>query len=281
MNLIHEHILEQPSVHMDETVVQVLKEPDKPPQSNSYMWVLLCAKIKPAVIFRYDPRRSAAVATELLRDYRGHLMADGYEGYRHACEKNGILRGGCWVHARRKFIEAQAVQPKGKAGKADVALSLIQQLYRIEKIAQDWDAQARFQIRQAESLPIIEKLEAWLKKSLPSVLPGSAIGKALSYLHNQWDHMIVFLQDGSFPIDNNLAENAIRPFVIGRKNWLFSTSQRGAEASANLYSLVESAKLNNIEPYAYLCKVFADLPNATSIEDIEILLPWNVKGGVG
>jgi transposase len=134
INLIHEHILEQPSVHMDETVVQVLKEPDKPPQSKSYMWVLLCATEKPAVIFHYDPGRGAAVATHLLRDYQGHLMADAYEGYSPVCEKNSILRGGCLVHARRKFMEAKEVQPKGKTGKADVALSLIQQLYRIEKM---------------------------------------------------------------------------------------------------------------------------------------------------
>jgi transposase len=281
INLLHEHILEQSSVHMDETGVQVLKEPDKPPQSKSYMWVLLCATEKPAVIFHYDPGRGAAVATHLLRDYKGHLMADAYEGYSPACEKNSILRGGCLVHARRKFMEAKDVQPKGKTGKADEALSLIAKLYRIEKIAKDWNPQARFQIRQEQSLPIIEKLEAWLKKSLPGILPGSTIGKALGYLHNQWSHLIVYLQDGRYPIDNNPAENAIRPFVIGRKNWMFSTSQCGAEASANLYSLVESAKLNGIEPYAYLRKVFADLPNANSLEDIERLLPWNVKGVVG
>lgn len=281
INLIHEHILDQPSVHMDETVVQVLKEPDKPPQSNSYMWVLLCATQKPAVIFHYDPSRSAAVATHLLRDYKGHLMADAYEGYSPACEKNSILRGGCWVHARRKFMEARAVQPKGKTGKADEALALIAKLYRVESIAKGRDAQARFKIRQAESAPIIDKLAAWLKKSLPCVLPESAIGKALRYLHNQWSHMIVFLQDGRYPIDNNPAENAIRPFVIGRKNWMFSTSQCGAQASANLYSLVESAKLNGIEPYAYLRKAFTELPNASSLEDIEKLLPWNVQGALG
>lgn len=280
INLIHEHILQQWAVHMDETPMQVLKEPDKPPQSKSYMWVLLCATEKPAVIFHYSPTRSGDVAKALLRDYSGHLMADAYSGYDAVCEENKIIRGGCLVHARRKFTEAKAVQPKGKAGKADEALSLIGKLYRIEAVAKDWSDDARLQIRQKESKPIIDKLKIWLDKSLSGVLPESAIGKALGYLHNQWASFIVFLQDGGYPIDNNPAENAIRPFVIGRKAWLFATSQRGAQASANLYSLTESAKLNDIEPYAYLQRVFTDLPNATCLEDIEKLLPWNVKGVV-
>jgi transposase len=280
INLIHEHILNQPVVHMDETPIQVLQEPDKPPQSKSYMWVLLCSTEKPAVLFHYSPTRSGDVAKTLLRNYSGHLMADAYGGYNSVCEENKIIRGGCLVHARRKFTEAKAVQPKGKTGKADEALSLIGKLYRIEAIAKDWNDDARLQIRQKESKPIIGKLKIWLDKSLSGILPESAIGKALRYLHNQWASFIVFLQDGRYPIDNNPAENAIRPFVIGRKNWLFATSQRGASASANLYSLVESAKLNGVEPYAYLHRVFTGLPNATCLEDIEKLLPWNVKSAV-
>lgn len=280
INLIHEHILEQPAIHMDETLIQVLKEPDKPPQSKSYMWVLLCAKAKPAVMFHYAPSRGGDIAKSLLRDFSGHLMADAYDGYNAVCAENKIIRGGCLVHARRKFSEAKDVQSKGKTGKADEALSLIGKLYQIEKKAQHCVDNARLLIRLQESQPIIDKLKKWLEKSLPSVLPESAIGKALRYLHNQWSHFIVFLQDGSYPIDNNPAENAIRPFVIGRKGWLFATSQRGAHASANLYTLVESAKLNDIEPFAYLRWIFSELPNATCLEDIEKLLPWHFKDGV-
>jgi transposase len=281
INLIHEHILVQLVIYMDETGIQVLKEPGKSPQSKSYMWVLLTLREKPAVIFHYAPSRSGDVAKELLRDFSGYLMTDAYDGYNAACVQNNIIRGGCLVHARRKFSEAKDLQTKGKSGKADEALSLIGKLYLIEQKAASWDDDARLLIRQQESRPIIDKLKKWLEKSLPVILPESAIGKALRYLHNHWSRFIIFLEDGSYPIDNNPAENAIRPFVIGRKGWLFATSQLGAKASANLYSLVESAKLNGIEPYAYLNLVFTELPNATCLEDIEKLLPWNVKSVLG
>jgi transposase len=275
INLIHEKILEQDFLHMDETVVQVLSEPNKTAQSNSYMWVLRSTlPTASAVLFRYEPTRSGDAAKELLHNFSGALMVDGYEGYNATCIKNGITRLGCWAHARRKFIEAQQAQPKGKTGKADQALAYIQQLYRVEQSIKDQNADEKYQARQQQSQAILDKLKHWLDKSLSQVPPKTALGKALYYLDSQWPRLINYVQCGDYPIDNNAAENAIRPFVIGRKNWLFSTSQQGATASANLYGLIETAKVNGLKPYAYLKRVFTGLPNATTLKQIEDLLPW-------
>ena len=203
-------------------------------------------------------------------------MADGYSGYNAVCNKNSITRLGCWAHARRKFIEAQKLQPKGKTGKADQGLAFIQSLYRIEQTLKDKTTEEKSIIRQQQSQLILDKLSAWLEKSLPQTPPQSPIGKALYYLHNQWAHLINYVFDGDYPIDNNAAENAIRPFIIGRKNWLFSASQKGAVSSANLYSVIETAKANGLEPYAYLKRIFTELPNAKTPEQIENLLPWSL-----
>ncbi|MDZ7925346.1 MAG: IS66 family transposase [Marinagarivorans sp.] len=276
VNLIHDKVLEQKYLHMDETIVQVLNEPGKAAQSQSYMWVLrstlpTCS----AVLFQYEPTRSGSVPSLLLRDFSGALMADGYTGYNAVCTNNGITRLGCWAHARRKFIEAQKVQPKGKTGKADQGLAYIQSLYRIEQTLSDKTENEKYGARQQQSQPILDKLKDWLEKSLPKTPPQTPIGKALTYLHNQWPHLIRYVCDGDYPLDNNAAENAIRPFVIGRKNWLFSASQKGATASANLYSIIETAKTNGLEPYAYLKRIFTELPNAKTLGQIESLLPWN------
>ena len=278
INLIHEKILEQNFLHMDETVVQVLSEPNKTAQSNSYMWVLRSTlPTASAVLFRYEPTRSGDAAKELLHNFSGALMVDGYEGYNATCIKNGITRLGCWAHARRRFIESQKTQPKGKTGKADQALAYIQQLYRVEQSIKDQNADEKYQARQQQSKAILDKLKHWLDKSLSQVPPKTALGKALYYLDSQWPRLISYVQCGDYPIDNNAAENAIRPFVIGRKNWLFSASQHGATASANLYGLIETAKANGLEPYAYLKRVFTELPNATTLEQIENLLPWHLE----
>ena len=283
INCIQDKLLEQPVLHMDETPVQVLNEPDKTAQSKSYMWVLSSAKAsnQPAVLFHYSPSRSGEIPKQQLADYQGALMVDGYEGYQAVCTQQKLTRLGCWAHARRKFMDAKRQQPKGKVGKADQALALIQTLYAIEKTARDKTTVERYASRQSQSTIIIDKLKQWMDKTLANTPPKSDIGKAVRYLHNQWPRLIRYVDDGKYPIDNNRAENSIRPFVIGRKNWLFSNSQKGATASANLYSLIETAKLNGIEPYAYLKKVFTDLPNVETVEQVEALLPWGCKDVVG
>lgn len=276
INLLHDHLWDRPIIHMDETTTQVLKEPGKRAQSKSYLWLMASFTHQPIILFHYHPSRSQHVPLTLLDASVNTLMVDGYEGYQKACEEYGIKRLGCWAHGRRYFVEAKTIQPKGKTGKADQALAWIQQLYLIEKRIKNDPPDQRYQIRQQQAKPIIDKMETWLQKSLLHVPPKTALGKALQYLHNQWERLVGYLDDGSYPMDNNLAENAIRPFAVGRKNWMFSNSQAGAKASANLYSLIQTAKTNGLNPYEYLKQVFKELPNASNVETIEALLPWNL-----
>lgn len=282
INLLQDKLLEQAVLHMDETPVQVLNEPNRTAQRQSYMWVLASTHrhSTPVVLFHYADTRSGDIPKQQLAGYRGALMVDGYEGYQAVCEQQQLTRLGCWAHARRKFIEAQRQQPKGKTGKADQALAFIQKLYAIEQRSKERPPDERRQRRQTQAQPIIDKLYQWLQKSLPTTPPKSTLGKALAYLHNQWPRLTGYLDDGHYPLDNNRAENAIRPFVIGRKNWLFSASVKGAKASANLYSLIETAKANGLEPYGYLKQVFTDLPNAETLEEIERLLPWRAMNNI-
>lgn len=282
INLLRDKLMEAPVIHCDETTVQVLKEPGKTAQSKSYMWVQVgSANNQWVTLFDYDPSRSGSVPERLLVGYQGYLQTDGYEGYAAMGRQEGVINQGCWAHARRKFdeaIKAQGKPQKGKpvkAGKAQMGLSYIQKLYRIEKQIADQPPDKKLEIRQQQSQKVLTDLKKWLGKSLPQVPPKSALGKALHYLHNQWDKLVRYCDAGYLRMDNNLAENAIRPFVVGRKNWLFSNSQAGARSSANLYSLIETAKANGMEPYAYMRRVLIELPAAESVESIEKLLPWN------
>lgn len=277
-NLLRERLLSHDVLFMDETTVQVLKEPGKTAQSQSYMWVQSGGlPDEPIVLFDYDPSRSGAVPKRLLGDYDGHLMTDGYDGYNAVVAANGITHLACWAHARRKFVEAQKAQPKGKSGSADVAVKMIGALYGVERDLQSvTDPVERKQWRDERSAPILCELRAWLDKQLPRVPPKTALGNAVAYLNACWPKLVRYLERGDLPIDNNRAENAIRPFVIGRKNWLFSDTPAGAQASARIYGLIETAKANGHEPHAWLRHVLAELPKAKNVEDIEALLPWNL-----
>ena len=164
--------------------------------------------------------------------------------------------------------------PPPKMRRTLKALGYIQRLFAIEHRIRDQAPEARWRVRQRESAPVLEEFRDWLDTVLPTVVPGSALGKAIAYTDAQWPKLIRFLQDGRLELHNNRAENAIRPFVVGRKNWLFSDSVDGAKASANLYSLIETAKANGHEPYAYLRRVFTELPAAICLADIEALLPF-------
>jgi len=282
INRILDTLQQQPVLHMDETPVQVLEEPGRKAQNKSYMWVIssLQQSSQPGVLFHYSPTRNGDTPKLKLNDFSGALMVDGYEGYQAACNEGQLTRLGCWAHARRKFTDAKKQQVKGKTGRADQVLSLIQQLYRVEKESEDYTVDQRYEIRQKQSKAILSKLRKWLDKAIANTPPKTAIGKAVQYLQNQWPRLTGYVEDGCYPIDNNRAENSIRPFVIGRKNWLFSASQKGAKSSANLYSIIETAKANGLEPYSYLKLLFTQLPSAETLEDIDALLPWNCKGVV-
>ena len=276
-NVMRDSLFDGRFIHMDETVVQVLKEKDKSPTSNSYMWVGVGGPPgKPVVIYDYDPSRSGAVPARLLQGYQGYLMTDGYEGYNKLVSAGGIIHLVCWAHVRRKFVEATRVQPKGKKGLADEAVSLIGRLYGIERKYKDATDDERYLARQSASMPVLAELRAWLEKALPAVVPKSALGMALSYMQSYWDKLVRYTEAGDLPIDNNRCENAIRPFVIGRKAWLFSDTPAGANASAIIYSIVETAKANGLDPYVWLRRIMRDLPAARTVEEIEALLPWNL-----
>ena len=276
INQLQQHLMSSPLLFMDETRVQVLNEPGKTPQSNSYMWVQRGGPPDKSIVrFHYDPGRSTATAKRLLEGFAGALMSDGYKPYREVARENNLTHLCCWAHSRRKFIEAQKAQPKGKTGKADMAISLIAKLYAVEKQTKNSDAATRHRIRQGVSVPVLNAFHQWLLKTQRQVPPKTVLGKAVNYTLEYWPELSRYTANGEWPIDNNLAENAIRPFVIGRKAWLFSNSQRGATASANLYSLIETAKANGKEPYSYLSWLFEKLPDA-DLQNIETLMPWNM-----
>jgi len=277
-NLIRDVLLDSSLIHMDETVVQVLKEPGKAPTSNSYMWVQTGGPPdKQVVLYDYDPSRSAKVPTRLLEGYQGYLMTDGYDGYNEIARTPGIERLACWAHVRRRFVDAVRVQPKGKRGKADEAVSLIGKLYRIEREQKEAAPEVRHLARQQGSVPILAELHAWMLTNTPLVTPKSALGTALAYMGHLWPQLTRYTERGDLPIDNNAAENKIRPFVVGRKAWLFSDTPAGAHASAVIYSLVQTAKANGLEPYSWLRRVLRDLPAAKTVEAVEALLPWNLR----
>ena len=284
MNLMREHQHTGSVIMADETRIQVLKEPDKPVTSDKFMWVTLGGPPgEKSILFEYDPSRSGEVPLRLLDGFTGYLQTDGYTGYNAVCAKNGNTQLGCWDHARRKFKDAQDAQPKPKKGKAkkitkaDRILSHINRLYLIERQIKERSVFEKHQQRQLRSLPVLNKLKLYLENNQHKVPKDSLTGKAMTYLSNQWEKLNVYCSNGELNISNILAENAIRPFVIGRKAWLFSDTPAGARASATHYSLIETAKANGLEPYAYLKQVLTALPYAESVEDIEALLPWNIK----
>lgn len=262
-------------LQMDETPVQVLKEPGKTAQSKSYLWVQRGGPPgQPVVLFDYDPGRGAAVPQRLLAGFTGTLQTDGYDGYNAVVRDLGLTHQGCLAHARRKFDEAIKAQGRHRRpGLAEEGLKQIQQLYVVEKAVRTASPEVRQAVRAEHARPLWTALRLWLESARPEVPPQMALGKALAYLHGEWDKLVVYLEDGRLEIDNNRCENAIRPFVLGKKNWLFSDSVRGVKASANLYSLIETAKACGLEPYVYLRRVFTELPQAQTVEALEALLP--------
>ena len=284
MNLLREEQNHATYLQADETRIQVLKEEGKTAQSDKWMWVTRGGPPgRPSVLFEYDPSRAGSVPVRLLDGFSGVLQADGYSGYSQVCKQSGLTRIGCWDHARRKFIEATQAAPsvaKGKskpgASKADVALGYIGKLYAIEREQKERSDAERYQTRQTRSMPLLAELKTWLENNVGKVMKGSLTRKAMEYTLGQWPHLVGYCVRGDLHISNILAENAIRPFAVGRKAWLFADSAQGAKASATCYSLLETAKANDLEPSAYINYVLAQIGEADSLEKLEALLPWNV-----
>ncbi|MDD5323333.1 MAG: IS66 family transposase [Methylococcales bacterium] len=285
INLLREQLLEADLIQGDETVVQVLKEPGRAAQSKSYLWAQITEAGPPIRLFSYTPGRSGQHAHSLYDGIKpgAVLMSDGYEVYNNLTAAKGVTHLGCWAHARRYFVEAEAVLPKNARGPEQPAtqfIAAIGQLYAVETQAKNLSPQQRGQLRQEQSRPVLASIEALLTQHLHAVIPKSLLGKALHYLSTQWPKLTRFVENGAWPIDNNLCENAIRPFVVGRRNWLFCDTIAGARASANLYSLIETCKANSIDPYTYLVDLFKKIPLAKNAEDFEVLLPWNLSPSV-
>jgi transposase len=267
-------LLSQPVIHADETPLKVIKAE----RSSSYMWVYCCGSdvgrsqgMKNIVLYDYHNSRAATCVVDYLDGYDGYLQVDGYAAY----GKTEAILAGCMAHARRKFIDAKTVQGKNKTGKADVALNLIGKLYGIEASLKGKTTEEKYLARQEKSQVIIDKLTSWVIDNRDKVPPKTKLGEAMTYWSNQAHKLTTYLKDGRINIDNNRAERAVKPFVIGRKNWLFSNTPRGATASAILYSIIETARANGLLVDNYLQTCLEEL--AKKPETLSHLLPWNFK----
>lgn len=283
MELHRREIRSGPSINADETTVQVLDEPGRDPTQKSYMWVFRGGTEEhPVLEFVYHPTRDRAFAREYLSGYKGYVQTDGYVAYDFLDQQEGVTHLGCWAHVRRKFAEvikaAGNLRSKKKTGLAEEAIAMIGALYRLESLAREKELgpEEIFQLRQGQAKPLVNQFHDWLDKHQRAVPPKSLLGKAFNYAVGQWQRLEAYLQDGRLRMDNNLAENAIRPFVVGRKNWLFSGNAAGAKASGIIYSLIETAKANGLEPYWYLRHLYEKLPLAKNEEDLRALLPSGI-----
>lgn len=277
--LMRAQILSGSVVQMDETTVQVMNEEEKSNTSKSYMWLARGGPPdKKVVDYEYHRSRGSDYAKNYLKEFSGYLQTDGYVGYETALKnRNDIVHVGCMAHIRRKFFEAG--KSSKKAGSAHEAVSKIAKFYRIEKELRSLDLSDEEFIseRKARIAPVAKDFKAWLDKKALSIRPTSATGQAVSYALSQWDKIMKYIEHPHLTPDNNSSENAIRPFVLGRKNWLFSGSPHGAESSCFMFSLIETARQNGLNPYGYLVHVFTRAPEIALSGKWEELLPWNIK----
>ena len=275
---LHRELLKRDVLHADETTLQVLHEPGKKPQTDSYMWLYRTSgdTDKPIVLYEYQPGRGAKHPKKFLSGYKGYLHTDGYVGYHDLGEDITVV--GCWAHARRKFDEAVKSLPKGKVKGSSASQGLIycNLLFGIEQEIADKSPEERYKERLEQAKPILDAMFAWANTR--SAAPKSALGKAFHYLKEQWPYLTNYLKDGRLEISNNLAERSIKPFVIDRKNFLFANTPKGATGSAIMFSLIQTAIENGLDPYKYLTWLLKQAKDAdlTDAQVVQNLLPWNV-----
>lgn len=277
-NRLHEELVKQRYLHADETTLQVLHESGRAAETKSYMWLYRSGRDGPQIIlYDYQQTRAKEHPRRFLNGFKGYLHVDGYAGYN---EIPDVTLVGCWAHARRKFDEALKALPANKRTvpvAAKEGLEYCNRLFAIERKFKDATPEQRYEGRLAQSRPVLDAFLAWLEEQDAKVLPKSVLGEAVAYCINQWSKLKAFLQDGRLEIDNNRSERSIKPFVIGRKNFLFANTPRGATASAITYSIVETAKENGLNPFAYLEYLFEQLPSVDmdNSDALEALLPWS------
>lgn len=274
---LQKELLKREIIHCDETPVQVLKEEGKKPQTKSYMWLYRTGNDgkTPIILYDYQSSRSGDNAASYLRDFKGYVHSDGYSGYN---KLDGITRCGCWAHLRRKFVEAIPDKKAADAPltSAEIGRDYCNRLFKVEESLKDLTPEERFCKRLELEKPILEAFWCWLESL--NVLKGSALGKAVTYAMNQRPFMENYLLDGRCALSNNAAENAIRPFTVGRKNWLFADTPKGASASAAVYSLIETAKANGLNVFAYLQHLLLYMPDIdwqNHPEELDDLMPWS------
>ncbi len=275
IKLLHHEIIDYDVAFADETPLQVLKQPGKTAKQKSYMWVFSGGPPdKQSIIYHYASTRSSTVPLHFFDEYAGYLHADGYAGYLPLIATKPIKIVACMAHMRRKFYAI--VQTSETEGLAHQAMKFITPLYTLEKQLKEVNASSDTikQQRHEKAKPIMDEMLLWLQTQSTRTPPKSPIGEAIGYALKQWRHFTNYLNDGRLEIDNNRSERAVKPFVIGRKHWLFAGNHHGAIAGANLMSLIETAKVHGLNPYDYLRYVFTHLPNAHSLEQLEGLLPW-------
>lgn len=271
-------LLQRDILHADETPFQILREEGRSPTAKSYLWLYRTGREQPAIVlYEYQPSRKGEHPRNFLSGFTGYLQVDGYSGYHKVADVTLI---GCWAHARRKFSDTlKALPESAKFAKvtATEGLNFCNQLFAIERKLKDLSGEQRYKFRLEHSKPVLEAFSVWLHHQVPKVLPKSALGQAISYCRKQWDKLEGFLKDGRLELDNNRAERSIKPFVIGRRNWLFANTPKGAKASAIIYSVVETAKENGLQPFQYLKYLFEKLPNidTSDLELLDQLLPWS------
>ena len=276
-NQLHKELLTRGVLHADETTLQVLHEPGKRPQSKSYMWLYRTSGDagRPIVLYEYQPDRKKAHPKEFLAGFRGYLHTDGYSGYHDLPESITVV--GCWAHVRRKFDEAMKSLPKEKAKNSSAAqgLAYCNFLFKIEEGLADLSPEERYDRRWEQAKPVLDAMLAWANTR--TAAPKSALGKALTYLKEQWPYLLNYLRDGRLELSNNRAERSIKPFVIDRKNFLFANTPSGATSSAVIFSLIQTAMENGLDPYRYLSWLMSTAAemDLSQPENVLLLLPWN------
>lgn len=270
-------LLTQAILHADETTLEVLCEPGRPAQTDSYMWLYRTSGSTnhPVVLYDYQEGRSGKFAKAYLEGFSGYLQTDGWHGY-HKLEEAGVTLCGCWSHSRRKFNEALVgTVSKHPDSKEAIGFTYCNKLFDVEKKAEQLTPEERHELRQKEARPILEEFYKWIETCWDdNTLPQSLLGKALTYAQNQKKYLTAYLADGRIEISNNRAERSIKPFVIGRKNWLFCNTPGGAKSSAAVYSLLQTAVENELNPQAYMEYIFKQIQLQDELY-VEKLLPWS------
>jgi hypothetical protein len=268
-------LVKEEVIHADETTLTVLKTKDKPTPKKAYMWLYRTSKCsdKNIVLYDYKPNRKIENAENFLKGFKGYIHADGYPGYHKLGDNFRVV--GCFAHCRRKFAEAVETLKKEDRENSNAAkgLEFCNELYEIEKEIADLSYDEKLKVRQEKSKEVLDAFLCWAETI--NAAPKSKLGTAINYLKNNEKYLRRYMEDGRLEIDNNRAERSIKPFVMGRKNFLFANTESGARGSAVMYSIIETAKENSLDPYKYLTYIFTKAPNLKEKESIEILLPWN------